>query len=78
MVSPVLERIATDLAGRIKLVKVNVDTAPALQHRFTVQSIPTLMIFHEGKVTASQIGAAPADTLRAWVDRALARSRYSG
>jgi thioredoxin 2 len=78
MVSPALERIATDLAGRIKLVKVNVDTAPALQQRFGVQSIPTLMVFRDAKVAASQIGAAPAETLRAWVDEALARQGGSG
>jgi thioredoxin 2 len=72
MVSPALEQIATDMAGRIKLVKVNVDNAPALQQRFGVQSIPTLMVFRRGQVAASQIGAAPADRLRAWVDKALA------
>jgi thioredoxin 2 len=71
MVSPALEQIAADLAGRIKLVKVNVDTAPTLQQRFSVQSIPTLMVFRNGQVAASQIGAAPAGQLRAWVDQAL-------
>jgi thioredoxin 2 len=71
MVSPALEQIATELAGRIKLVKVNVDSSPALQQRFSVQSIPTLMVFRQGKVAASQIGAAPADRLRAWVNQAL-------
>jgi thioredoxin 2 len=71
MVSPALERIASDLAGRIKLVKVNVDAAPGLQQRFGVRSIPTLMVFRGGQVAASQIGAAPAGQLRAWVDQAL-------
>ncbi len=71
MVSPALEQIAGDLAGRIKLVKVNVDTAPALQQRFAVRSIPTLMVFRNGQVAASQIGAAPAGQLRAWVDQAV-------
>lgn len=72
MVSPALEQIATDLAGRIKLVKVNVDASPALQRRFRVQSIPTLMVFRKGKVAASQVGAAPAGQLRAWVNQSLA------
>ena len=71
LVSPALEQIAADLAGRIKLVKVNMDTAPALQRRFDVQSIPTLMVFRGGRVAASQIGAAPASQLRAWVDQAV-------
>jgi thioredoxin 2 len=71
MVSPALERIATELAGRLKLVKVDVDTAPALQQRFSIQSIPTLMVFSHGQVAASQVGAAPADKLGAWVDQVL-------
>jgi len=73
MVSPALEQIAGDLAGRIKLVKVNVDGAPALQRRFGISSIPTLMLFQGGMVAGSQIGAAPADKLRTWVDQVLAR-----
>jgi len=71
LVSPALEHIAADLAGRIKLVKVNVDTAPVLQQRFFVQSIPTLMMFRDGQVAASQIGAAPASQLRVWVNQSL-------
>ena len=71
MVSPALEQIATELAGRIKLVKVNVDNSPALQQRFGIQSIPTLMVFRQGKAVASQVGAAPADRLRGWVNDAV-------
>ena len=71
MVSPALAQVATELAGRIKLVKVNVDEAPRLQQRFTVQAIPTLMVLREGQVVARQAGAAPAPALRAWVEAAI-------
>jgi thioredoxin 2 len=71
MVSPALAQIAADLAGKIKLVKVNVDVSPRLQGRFEVQSIPTLLLLRHGEVIARQIGAAPAPALRAWVDRAM-------
>ncbi len=71
-VSPALAQVAADLAGQIKLVKVNVDTAPRLQQRFGVQAIPTLLVLHDGQVAARQTGAAPAPALRAWVDQALA------
>jgi thioredoxin 2 len=74
MVSPALAQVATDLAGRIKLVKVNVDESPRLQQRFGVQSIPTLLILRRGEVVARQVGAAPAPQLRAWVDEVLATS----
>jgi thioredoxin 2 len=72
MVSPALEQLATEMAGRLKLVKVNVDESPKLQQRFGVQAIPTLMVLRDGQVTARQTGAAPAATLRAWLEGALA------
>lgn len=71
MVSPALEQVATDLAGRIKLVKVDVDQAPKLQQRFGVQAIPTLMILRNGQVVARRAGAAPASDLRTWVEQAI-------
>lgn len=72
MVSPALEQVAAELAGRLKLVKVNVDQAPRLSERFTVQAIPTLVVIDQGRVVARRSGAAPADVLREWVDHALA------
>jgi thioredoxin 2 len=72
MVSPALAQVAADMAGRLKLVKVNVDDSPRLGQRFGVQSIPTLLVMREGKVTSRQVGAAPAAALRSWVEQALA------
>ncbi|MGM9473665.1 thioredoxin [Pseudarthrobacter sp. YS3] len=71
MVSPVLDKLARERAGRIKLVKVDVDQAPRLSRRFDIQAIPTLMIISGGKVVATQTGAAPAEALRSWLDQAL-------
>jgi thioredoxin 2 len=72
MVSPALERVAKDLAGRVKLVKVDVDQAPKLSERFSVRAVPTLLVMRGGEVIARQAGAAPAAALRRWVDDALA------
>src|SRR5258707_3315829 len=72
MVSPALEELAMEMAGRLKLVKVNVDESPKLQQRFGVQAIPTLLVLRGGAVTARQTGAAPAAALRAWLEQALA------
>jgi thioredoxin 2 len=72
MVSPALEQLARDLAGRVKLVKVNVDTSPQISQRFEAQAIPTLLVLRGGKVTARQTGAAPLGALRTWVYIALA------
>ncbi|MEV7571911.1 thioredoxin [Pseudarthrobacter sp. NPDC089323] len=71
MVSPVLDKLARERPGRIKLVKVDVDKAPGLSRRFDVQAIPTLMVLVDGKVAARQAGAAPAQVLRSWLDGAL-------
>jgi thioredoxin 2 len=73
MVSPVLAQLATDLAGRIKLAKVNVDESPRIQQRFGVQAIPTLMVLRHGQVAARRAGAAPATDLRKWVETAIAQ-----
>jgi thioredoxin 2 len=71
MVSPVLERLAAERAGTLKLVKVDVDGAPRLSQRFAVRAVPTLMVMRNGEVLAQQAGAAPEPVLRSWLDGAL-------
>ena len=71
MVSPALSQIATELAGRVKLVKVNVDQSPRLQQRFSVQAIPTLLVLKHGQVMAQQTGALPLARLGAWVEQEI-------
>lgn len=58
------------MAGQLKLVKVDVDKAPALARRFEVQGIPTLI--DRGQLVSRQAGAAPAHVLKQWVDGVLA------
>ena len=76
MVSPALEQLASELAGRVKLVKVNVDTSPQVSQRFDAQAIPTLLLLRGGQVAARQVGAAPIAVLRAWVEKGLAGSAH--
>ncbi|MCP2242407.1 thioredoxin [Lentzea aerocolonigenes] len=71
MVSPVLDQLARERAGDIKLVRVDVDRAPQLSQRFEVRAVPTLLILRHGEVIARQPGALPAPQLRAWLDQAL-------
>ena len=73
MVSPALEQLANEKAGQLKLVKVDIDRAPKLAQRFSVQAVPTLMVMSRGEVIARQPGAAPVSALRRWVDGAIAR-----
>jgi thioredoxin 2 len=78
-VSPALEKVATDLAGRIKLVKVDIDKNPRLSQRFEVQAVPTLLVLDQGETVTRQAGAAPAPALRQWVEQSItAREGRSG
>jgi thioredoxin 2 len=75
MVSPALEQIAHRYAGRVKLVKVNVDDSPQTSQRFDVKGIPTLVVMSRGTVVARQTGAAPEPQLAQWLEGALASLR---
>lgn len=70
-VSPALEQLARERAGQLKLVKVDVDAAPALSQRFAVRAVPTLLLLQGGALLARQSGALPIAALRAWVDQTL-------
>jgi thioredoxin 2 len=77
MVSPALVQLATERAGKVKLVKVDVDKAPQLSQRFDVRAVPTLLVVRGGEVLARQAGAAPVNVLRDWLDQALTSSQGS-
>ena len=74
MVAPVLEQIAVDRAGHLKVVKVNVDELPHVSARYGVQGIPTLLLLDHGREIGRQVGAAPASVLNAWLDSHTATS----
>jgi thioredoxin 2 len=74
MVSPALDHLAHEFAGRVKLVKVNVDESPRVAQRFGVQGIPTLLVMRGADVVARQTGAAGEAALRSWLEDALART----
>ncbi|HET7721210.1 MAG TPA: thioredoxin [Acidimicrobiales bacterium] len=57
MVAPVLEQIAAENAGKVRLAKLNVDDAPAIAQRFSIMSIPTIMVFMDGVMKKKIVGA---------------------
>ncbi|HEX3841126.1 MAG TPA: thioredoxin [Acidimicrobiales bacterium] len=71
MVSPALEHLAGEMAGRIKLVKVNADVAPQVSAAFEVRAIPTLLVMRGDEVLSRQTGAAPEHQLRNWLEEVL-------
>lgn len=73
MIAPVLETLSREMAGRLKVVKVNVDDSPAIAQRYRAQSIPMLLIMDKGAVVDTIIGAQPAPMMRARVQGAFDR-----
>lgn len=67
MIGPVLEEIATEMAGQVVVAKVNVDDSPAAPSKYGIRSIPTLMMFKGGQLVATKVGAAPKTSLIAWI-----------
>lgn len=70
-VSPVVERLATRLAGRLKVVRVDIDANPRLADRYQAMSIPLLVLLNHGTEIARHVGAAPEARLSDWVTRRL-------
>ena len=67
MISPALEEIATEMDGKVKIAKLNVDENPDITIRYGVRSIPTLIMFKNGEPTSMQVGAAPKGRLPDWI-----------
>jgi thioredoxin 1 len=72
IVAPVLEQLADELAGEVHVAKVNVDENGDLANRFGIMSIPTLMVFKNGKIVDQMIGAAPKAQILQLVRKHLA------
>lgn len=68
MIGPSLEDIAKEMDGKLKVVKVNIDENPMAPTRYGVRSIPTLLLFKNGQVAATKIGAEPKQKLVSWIN----------
>jgi len=75
MLAPALEGIAKNYAGRIKVVKVNVDEATDLAAHYRIQGVPTLLIFQDGKPVDIMVSLPPAKTLLAKLDAVAASTK---
>jgi thioredoxin 1 len=71
MVAPILEQLSDEYTGKVRIGKVNVDDHNALAGKYGIQSIPTLLLFKDGKVVEQYIGAAPRDVLVRLIDKHL-------
>ena len=71
MIGPSLEEIATEMQGKVKIVKMNVDENPGVPGTFGIRSIPTLILFKDGKAASQKVGAAPKGDLVKWINSAI-------
>jgi thioredoxin 1 len=72
MIAPILDELAETYGGRLKVAKVNIDHNQQTPRNYNVRGIPTLMIFKDGKVEATQIGAVSKGQLAQMIDKAIA------
>ena len=70
MIAPALEEISSELAGKVKVAKLNIDENPELAAKYGVRSIPTLAMFKGGEVADIKVGAAPKTALSTWISSA--------
>lgn len=71
MIAPILDEIADEYAGKIKVAKLNIDENPGTPPKFGIRGIPTLMLFKSGNVEATKVGAVSKSQLTAFIDSNL-------
>ena len=71
MIAPVLDEVATEYADRVKVVKLNIDDNPQTPPKYGIRGIPTLMVFKNGQVEATKVGAVSKAQLTAFLDDSL-------
>lgn len=69
MIAPILDDLAVEFAGKVKIIKINIDDNQATPAQFGVRSIPTLLLFKDGKPVATQVGALPKNQLAAFINQ---------
>ena len=67
MIAPSLEEISSEMAGKVKVAKVNIDENPDIAAQYGVRSIPTLAMFKGGEVADIKVGASPKSALSSWI-----------
>lgn len=71
MIAPALEEISDELDGRVTIAKLNIDEEPETAMKFGIRSIPTMLLFKDGEVVATKLGAEPKSALKRWVEASL-------
>lgn len=70
-IAPALDELSQELEGKLTIAKLNIDENPGVPSKFGVRGIPTLMLFKDGQVAATKIGALPKNKLQEWIESVL-------
>jgi thioredoxin 1 len=71
LIAPALEEIASEMDGRLTIAKLNIDDNPKTPNKYGVRGIPTLMLFKDGQVAATKVGALPKGKLVDWIESVI-------
>ena len=71
MLAPALEELAEQLKGRLTIAKINIDHNPQTPKKYGVRGIPTMMIFSQGQVAATKVGALPKSKIKEWIEASV-------
>lgn len=70
-IGPALEEISTEMGAKVKITKINIDDNPNTPSKYGVRGIPTLMLFKNGEVAATQVGALPKGKIVEWIEKSI-------
>jgi len=71
MIAPALEELAGELSGKVTIAKINIDENPHVPQKYGVRGIPTMMIFSQGQVAATKVGALPKSKIKEWIESSV-------
>jgi len=71
MIAPALEELANELGDKVTIAKINIDENPGIPTKYGVRGVPTLMIFSQGQVAATKVGALPKSKIKEWIEASI-------
>jgi thioredoxin 1 len=71
MIAPALEELSTEFGEKLTIAKINIDENPQVPMKYGVRGIPTLMVFNNGQVAATKVGALPKTKIKEWIEASI-------
>jgi thioredoxin 1 len=71
MIAPALEELSNEMGEKITVAKINIDENPGVPQKYGVRGVPTLMIFSQGQVAATKVGALPKSKIKEWIEGSI-------